>query len=92
MEILGLLIIGTGFFVILGAKTIVKAVNKRYTNTYNALLGIEDAKERKNAKEEEKLMEINNKEIKALTKKAMNILYVVGIVCIMLGILMILFR
>lgn len=92
MEILGLLIIGTGFFVILGAKTIVKAVNKRYTNTYNALLGIEDEKEIKDAKEEEKLMEVNNKEIKALTKKAMNILYIVGIVCIMLGILMILFR
>lgn len=85
VEILGVILLVTGCMVILSGYKIIRSTQKT-VQTNTLLVGYEPSSKQK------KLDEKTEQEYKKLVKNAMRILYIVGITCILVGILMILLK
>lgn len=85
MEVLGIILIGTGVMVFLSGLKIIRSTHKIVkTNTLLVDYHPSDEQQERDKKTED--------EYKKLVKKSMRVLYVVGVTCILVGILMILLK
>lgn len=85
MEVLGIILIGTGIMVFLSGFKIIRSTHK-IVKTNTLLVDYQPSEEQL---ERDKKTE---DEYKKLVKKSMKVLYVVGVTCILVGILMILLK
>lgn len=85
MEVLGIILIGTGIMVMLSGLKIIRSTHKIVkTNTLLVDYQPSEEQQERDRKTED--------EYKKLVKKSMRVLYVVGMTCILVGILMILLK
>jgi hypothetical protein len=82
---LGIILIGTGLIVIVAAKAMINST-KKVVKKSTFLNGDNDLKE------PDRVATRTEREFTEMVKKSMGVLYIVGITCVLLGILLIAFR